>query len=97
MFCRPIEGTPRSILEAMSVGRPIITTNTAGCKETVVEGLNGLLVPIKDVNSLVFAMEKMIMSTDEKINNMANESIKLVREKYDVIKVNENILKIMKT
>ena len=91
------EGTPRSILEAMSVGRPIITTNTAGCKETVVEGLNGLLVPIKDVSSLVFAMEKMIMSTDEKINNMANESIKLVREKYDVIKVNENILKIMKT
>ena len=36
------EGTPRSILEAMSVGRPIITTNTTGCKETVIDGVNGL-------------------------------------------------------
>ena len=38
------EGTPRSILEAMSIGRPIITTNATGCKETVVDNVNGLLV-----------------------------------------------------
>lgn len=89
------EGTPRSILEAMSVGRPIITTNTTGCKETVVDGLNGLLVSIKDKKSLVIAMEKMLEFNDEKINHMANESIKLVKQKYDVRTVNENIIKII--
>ena len=56
------EGTPRSILEAMSVGRPIITTNTPGCKETVIDEVNGLLVPIKDVKSLVIAIKKMHVS-----------------------------------
>ena len=45
------EGTPRSILEAMSIGRPIITTDTTGCKETVINGVNGFLVPIKDKKS----------------------------------------------
>ena len=89
------EGTPRSILEAMSIGRPIITTNAAGCKETVLEGINGLLVPIKDKKSLVLAIEKILMLDDEKINHMANESIKLVREKYDVRKVNQNIIQII--
>ncbi len=89
------EGTPRSILEAMSIGRPIITTNAAGCKETVLEGINGLLVPIKDKKSLVMAIEKMLMLDDKKINYMAEESIKLVREKYDVRKVNQNIVQII--
>ena len=89
------EGTPRSILEAMSIGRPIITTNTSGCKETVKEGINGLLVPIKDKKSLAIAMQKMLEFDDEKINHMAEESIKLVNEKYDVRKVNLNILKII--
>ena len=79
----------------MSVGRPIITTNTTGCKETVVDGLNGLLVSIKDKKSLVIAMEKMLEFNDEKINHMANESIKLVKQKYDVRTVNENIIKII--
>lgn len=89
------EGTPRSILEAMSIGRPIITTNAAGCKETVLEGINGLLVPIKDKKSLVVAIEKILMLDDDKINRMAKESIKLVREKYDVRKVNQNIVQII--
>lgn len=89
------EGTPRSILEAMSIGRPIITTNAAGCKETVLEGINGLLVPIKDKKSLVMAIEKILMLDDDKINRMAKESIKLVREKYDVRKVNQNIVQII--
>ncbi len=87
------EGTPRSILEAMSVGRPIITTNTTGCKETVLNGINGFLVPIKDTKSLVKAIQNMLMLDDEKINHMAQESIKLARQKYDVRKVNQNIVK----
>ena len=89
------EGTPRSILEAMSIGRPIITTNTTGCKETVLNGINGLLVPIKDKKSLVLAIEKLLKLDDKKIRDMANESIKLARQKYDVRKVNAHILEII--
>ena len=47
------EGTPRSILEAMSVGRPIITTNTTGCKETVINGVNGFLFEENNIDSIV--------------------------------------------
>lgn len=89
------EGTPRSILEAMSVGRPIITTDTIGCKETVVNDVNGLLVPIKDKKKLVLAMEKILKFDDKKIEDMANQSINLAKEKYDVKKVNKNILNII--
>lgn len=89
------EGTPRSILEAMSVGRPIITTDAIGCKETVLNGINGLLVQIKDKKSLAAAMQKMLEFDDKKIEHMSAESIKLVREKYDVSKVNNNIFKII--
>jgi len=89
------EGTPRSVLEAMSIGRPIITTNTIGCKETVLNGINGLLITPKDKDSLVIAIQKMLKLDDKKVNEMANESIKLVREKYDVRKVNQHIIKII--
>ena len=51
------EGLPRSTLEAMSMGRPIITTNASGCKETVKEGVNGFLVPVASIDILA---EKMI-------------------------------------
>lgn len=42
------EGTPRTVLEAMSMGRAVITTDALGCRETVVDGDNGFLVPVKD-------------------------------------------------
>lgn len=46
------EGLPKSLIEATAIGRPIITTNSIGCKETVVEGWNGYLIPIKDSDTL---------------------------------------------
>ena len=54
------EGTPRSVLEAMSVGRPIITTDVPGCRETVVHGVNSLLVPPRDVKALAQSMLSLI-------------------------------------
>ena len=54
------EGTPRTVLEAMAMGRPIITTDAPGCRETVVDGHNGFLVPIKSVEALVQAMLKFV-------------------------------------
>jgi glycosyltransferase involved in cell wall biosynthesis len=54
------EGTPRSVLEAMAMGRPVITTDAPGCRETVEAGVNGLLVPIKAISELVDAMLQLI-------------------------------------
>lgn len=88
------EGTPKTVLEAMATGRAIITTDAPGCRETVVEGLNGLLVPVKDVREL---KEKMIWMIEhsEDANRMGQESLKMCQEKYDVKKVNKAILQTM--
>ena len=88
------EGTPRSTLEAMSMGRPIITTDTPGCRETVIHGQNGFLVPVKSVDELVNAMIRFILSPGL-INKMGSMSRQLALEKYDVNKVNDHILREM--
>lgn len=88
------EGTPRSVLEAMSMGRPIITTDAPGCRETVIDGRNGFLVPVKDVDALKSAMEKFIQKPDL-ISQMGKQSRIIAEEKYDVRKVNRAILQEM--
>jgi len=88
------EGTPRTILEAMSMGRPIITTDSPGCRETVIDGENGYLVPIKDVDALVQTMERFILQPDL-IEKMGKRSREIAEEKYDVHKVNAVILQTM--
>lgn len=86
------EGTPRSVLEAMATGRAIITTDTPGCRETVIEGENGFLVPVQDAGVLA---ERMLwfLENPEKIEEMGDASHRLAKEKFDVNKVNEVILK----
>jgi glycosyltransferase involved in cell wall biosynthesis len=54
------EGTPRTVLEAMAMNRPVITTNVPGCRETVTHGLNGLLVPARSSGELAKAMTAAI-------------------------------------
>lgn len=88
------EGTSRSVLEAMAMGRPIITTDAPGCRETVVDSRNGFLVPIKTVNELANAMEQFIKNP-ELIKNMGKASRKLTEERFDVNKVNEFMIKEM--
>lgn len=88
------EGTPRSVLEAMSMARPIITTDAPGCRETVVDGLNGFLVPVKSVEALVEKMEWFIANQD-KIEQMGRRSYEICCEKYEVSKVNNTMNKIM--
>jgi glycosyltransferase involved in cell wall biosynthesis len=88
------EGTPRAVLEAMSMGRPIITTNAPGCRETVVHGENGFLVPPQTVEPLAQAMQRFVLQP-ELLEPMGNASRKIAQEKYDVRKVNAVILKAM--
>ncbi len=88
------EGTPRSILEAMSMGRAVITTNAPGCRETVEHGINGFLVPVHGVGELEQAMERFIMEPDL-VRTMGRESRRLAEERFDVKKVNRAILEFM--
>lgn len=88
------EGTPRTVLEAMSAGRPIITTDAPGCRETVVHGVNGFLVPVKNPGALAEAMEKFV-EQPALAESMGRESRRIAEEKYDVHKVNRVILDVM--
>jgi glycosyltransferase involved in cell wall biosynthesis len=88
------EGTPRSVLEAMAMGRPIVTTDAPGCRETTVAGRNGFLVPVKDAGALAAAMERFIAEPGL-IPRMGAESRRIAEEKYDVHKVNRVILEAM--
>jgi glycosyltransferase involved in cell wall biosynthesis len=88
------EGTPRTVLEAMAMGRPIITTNAPGCRETVVDGDNGFLVPVKSVDALVGAMLRFIADPGL-APRMGARSRWIAEDKYDVNKVNEVMLREM--
>ena len=85
------EGTPRSVLEAMAMGRPIITTDVPGCRETVVDGVNGLLVTARDVEPLASAMQWMVDHPERK-SEMGAQSLEMCRRKYDVNAVNSQLL-----
>ncbi len=85
------EGTPRTVLEAMAMARPIITTNAPGCKETVIDANNGFLVPVKNIEKLSEKIEYFILHP-EKIPIMGTVSRQLALDKYDVNKVNKKIL-----
>jgi len=88
------EGVPRSILEALSCGMPIITTMQPGCRETVLEGRNGFLIPPKEEEPLVEAL-KYFLDHPEDIEAMGHESRKLAENKFDVHLINKNILDII--
>lgn len=85
------EGTPRTVLEAMAMGRPIITTDAPGCRETVVDGDNGLLVPVRSVEGLEAAMLRLI-EDPPLAERMGSRSRAIAEEKYDVHKVNSVML-----
>ena len=74
------EGIPRSILEALATARPIITTDTPGCRETVVDGINGYIVSPRNSFALAETMLRLIRQSDAESQRMSLESLKLARE-----------------
>ena len=88
------EGLPRSSQEALAIGRPIITTDAPGCRETVNQGVNGYLVKPHDTHSLIAAMEKLINNPDL-IVSMGRASRQLAETKFNVIEVNERMLEVL--
>lgn len=89
------EGFPRSTQEAMAVGRPIITTNVPGCRETVADGVNGFLVPKWNAEALAQKMIYLIEHS-EVIPRMGMESYKIAKSNFDANKVNEKLLGFLK-
>ncbi|HHF3118526.1 TPA: glycosyltransferase family 4 protein [Vibrio alginolyticus] len=88
------EGMPRTVLEAMAMGRPILTTDVPGCRETVIDGENGWLVEKANAEQLAEKMNWFIENQD-KWQEMGKSSHDMAYEKFDVHKVNAEILKIM--
>lgn len=88
------EGTPRTVLEAMACGRPIITTDTNGCRDTVKDSETGYLVPIKNAEAVAEAMKKFI-ENPALIKQFGEASRAYCAEKFDVQKVNADMLRIM--
>jgi len=88
------EGTPRTVLEAMAMGRAVITTDAPGCRETVIDGENGFLVPVKSVESLERAMLAFI-DAPALAARMGVRSRQIAEERYDVHKVNAVMLREM--
>jgi glycosyltransferase involved in cell wall biosynthesis len=74
------EGLPKSLIEAMAIGRPIITTNTIGCRECVENGINGYLVPVKSVNKLAECMEVLILNKNLRLAMGLRSREKMVNE-----------------
>jgi len=77
------EGLPRVMLEGLAMAKPLITTDVPGCRETVIDGLNGFLIEVKDVDSLVSAMQKMINLDSSKRAEMGNKGRKLALQHFD--------------
>ncbi|MBK8375865.1 glycosyltransferase family 4 protein [Sphingorhabdus sp.] len=88
------EGTPRTVLEAMAMGRPIITNDVPGCRQTTVDGHNGLLVQPHDAQLLADAMERLGQDSAMR-ERMGQASLDRVREIYAVERVNAAMIDIM--
>lgn len=88
------EGVPRSTQEAMAIGRPVITTDVPGCRDTVIDGVNGFLVPKWNPQALA---EKMVYFIEhpEQVRMMGDQSHKIAIEKFDAEKVNQRLLEIL--
>ena len=83
ILCLPSyrEGLPKALLEGAAIGLPIVTTNTVGCKDVVQNGINGILVPIKDSFSLSIALEKLIKDSALR-KKMGGQSIKIATDNF---------------
>lgn len=88
------EGTPRTVLEAMAMNRPIITNNVPGCKDTVIDGYNGFLTKLGDASDLQDKFE-LFISNPNLIKKMGANSRARVMEVYDVKKINHQMINSM--
>jgi glycosyltransferase involved in cell wall biosynthesis len=85
------EGVPLSTQEAMAMGRPVITTDAPGCRETVDDGVNGYRVPVRDVDALAAAMGHFL-DDPRRVAVMGRASRKMAESRFDVQKINASLM-----
>ncbi|MCS7241048.1 MAG: glycosyltransferase family 4 protein, partial [Candidatus Bipolaricaulota bacterium] len=85
------EGVPRSTQEAMAMARPVITTDVPGCRETVVNGVNGFLVPPRNPQALIQAMKRFLQEP-KLVVRMGLESRRLAEDRFDARKASLRLL-----
>lgn len=88
------EGVPRGNQEAMAMGRPIVTTDWVGCRETVEDGVNGFMVPVRDPVALARAMSRFIENPDL-IETMGLAGRRMAEERFDVHDINRRIVEVL--
>lgn len=89
------EGLPKSVIEAEAIGRPVVTTDSVGCRDTVVDGKNGFMIPIKDADALAVALKKLI-DNPELRQTMGRNAREFAVSRFninDVVKVHLNVYK----
>ncbi len=86
------EGTPRTVLEAMATGRPIITSTAPGCRETIVDGESGILVPARDAGALADAMRRLAGATALR-QQMGEAAWERCSARYQVDHVNAQMMR----
>ena len=89
------EGVPRVLLEAMAMEKPIITTDSPGCKNVCIDGVNGFLVKPKDVESLYLAMKKAVEMGQEELRKMGKKGREIVEGRYEISKIVNKYVKIV--
>jgi glycosyltransferase involved in cell wall biosynthesis len=97
VYCLPSyyrEGLPRSVLEAMAIGRPVITTDAPGCRELVRKPDNGFLVPVKNVDAVANSMISFCKQPSL-ISEMGQNSRLTAEQRFDVHTINRMILNIL--
>ncbi len=80
------EGVPKSLIEASAVGRPIVTTDSVGCRDTVEDGVNGFIVPTHSPERIAEALRSLI-TNPQLMRKMGEESRRMAELDYDVNKV----------
>ncbi len=95
ILCLPSyrEGLPKSLIEGAAAGLPLVSTDTVGCREVVIDGLNGFLVPIKDSKKLADAIEKLILDSELR-RSMGEESRKLAKSRFSSSIINSLTMKV---
>jgi glycosyltransferase involved in cell wall biosynthesis len=91
LSCHPTE-RGRSTQKAMAIGGPVITTDVPGCRDTVVDGENGFVIPPFSVPDLVDEMVFFIENPD-RIEPMGLESYSMAKARFDAVKVNMKLVK----
>ena len=92
IFCLPSyrEGVPNALLEATACGLPIVTTDTPGCRDVVTDGVNGLLVPVKNEQAIADALETLIL--DQELRHRMGNAGREIAVNFSDIKVNRETL-----